>query len=704
MQHVERIRSVFALRSLLFGPLLAWVGCASDVTPASSPPNVRGGCSGLSGAAGCSGCIADGSGCDFSINCIAGAICNLPAEELFDPERPECLCIKVVCNTDADCHGGKRCTLERICRHLPCQTDAECGGLACLGGECRAPLAAVDVKRCEVISPRQTLFSGEEAQLAAVVVGSLGLERGFELDWIASSASISVSGSTVRGLRPGVTTVRARVRALECQASTEVESVAPLSHGGRVIVQTVDGIPISGALVETSTETVVSDARGHVYLSHSPDSIIVRAPDRATVRVLRPSANDLLVRLPLLPEASRANFRGFVDLSEIKRADLQLAWVGRPIRRFEDFGLESLGALDPVVVNAPELGLDDERLDLPGGFMISLGSSKFTTTSTRCGPWTPAVSELGCFRVSSEPESKGLWTLGAQEKLSTVTPWVGKLSTAVEEWQTVFDAAIVAPATLYSGTSLTARPEVPPELKASQRPLILTRLRIPALPETSTCSRVLAVVAAESPLGLVPVARAVGWDGDPIFGSDAPADGVTDEVEEPFGQNSDPIDPSTLGLALPPLTAELALSPILVWLTVFDRSRVRTRRSSSIVEPLPIPIGPDHRVESEFLAYLDGTLDTAGRSLVFSNPPRSGYLRVDFRRPGVHSIAWLSAQPSLELAELIASPDLEDPRMSLEITHFDGPWEGAQSGPDRDRPRRFSRWVRCGELGDCDFR
>src|SRR5262245_1696594 len=51
----------------------------------------------------CEGCRADGMTCELSFNCMPGSICNLPDEELYDPNEPSGVCIRILCSSNDDC-------------------------------------------------------------------------------------------------------------------------------------------------------------------------------------------------------------------------------------------------------------------------------------------------------------------------------------------------------------------------------------------------------------------------------------------------------------------------------------------------------------------------------------------------------------------------------------------------------------------------
>lgn len=121
----------------------------SGAAPDSGPPDSGGpgdtgvedaGPAGCTTAPDCASCAADGECCWFSLNCQPGSICNTPDESLYDPTKPEQVCLRVVCTSDAECDPGEQCTLEGLCRPRVCQADDECpSGELCIGGACGAP-------------------------------------------------------------------------------------------------------------------------------------------------------------------------------------------------------------------------------------------------------------------------------------------------------------------------------------------------------------------------------------------------------------------------------------------------------------------------------------------------------------------------------------------------------------------------------------
>ncbi|MCK6550465.1 hypothetical protein L6R52_31805 [Myxococcota bacterium] len=397
----------------------------------------------------CAGCRTEGQSCTYSINCPAGAICNDPVDDLYDSSKPDLTCVKVVCASDADCEAPKTCSLEKICNPPVCQTNDECeGGQTCQAGSCKPAPNAADVASCEVATRSGAIRQGQTMELTAVARNANGaVLPGVGFDWSSSNdGAVSVAGSVATGgATAGSATLTAAVTgkaSVTCSGLSLVNFPTVGANQVRVVlVADGDGAPITGAEVTLDAGgalTATTDATGSALFDTAAAvaSVTIVKAGFQSVSIISPATNDIFVPVPKVPDETKAGgFRGSVDISTTKKADIQLGIAGPALpQNLLDFDLTSLiGDSVTTVIDAPELGLNMQSVDLPGGVMLGLGNKKFTADGTglRCQGTAPSANELGCY-VARAPAGKGAaWVLAGQLKLSQVTSIANQLSGAL---------------------------------------------------------------------------------------------------------------------------------------------------------------------------------------------------------------------------------------------------------------------------------
>lgn len=402
----------------------------------------------------CLGCRADGQCCDYSINCAAGSICNVPAETLYDSSKDNNICIKVVCANNNDCEAPKTCSLQKICETPICQRDADCGGgNVCLGGACASAPNQADAASCQVLTAGASIQQGASIELVAVAKNQNGVVLPLiRFQWTSDNTNaVSISGNTATGgAASGTANVSARVDGTQvsCSGAVALQNFAAIgaTQARVVVVSDKNGAPVAAADVTfisagaPVTGQTASDGSLTVELAGTVDSVTVQKAGWQTVSVVAPGTKDLYLPIPADPDLSKAGgFRGTVDLSATRRADIKLGLVA-PSLPFNllDFDFESLiGDFVPTVINAPDLGLDNQPVSLPGGLMLALSNNMFTNDSTqpggglRCQGQAPGANDLGCYAARAPEGPVAAWALAGQLKLSDVTPIVGTLSNAL---------------------------------------------------------------------------------------------------------------------------------------------------------------------------------------------------------------------------------------------------------------------------------
>ncbi|MBI2377133.1 MAG: hypothetical protein HYV07_24240 [Deltaproteobacteria bacterium] len=709
----------------------------------------------------CVGCVVDGDECDYSINCQAGSICNQTTEELYDSTKGSDICVKVVCASSADCTAPKECSLQRICEAPVCQSDTECtGGNVCLSGKCEPAPAAADVASCVVASKGGAIRQGATQDLVAVAMNANGVVLAkIAFTWESDdTGAVSVTGATATGgATSGPATLTAKVTgndAVTCTGDVTLNNFASLPAGQSrvVVVSSVDGAPVTTAQI-TITSAGVSDTQtaeatgSKTFAVASLEQVTVTAAGYDWVTVLRPGTNDVFISLPKVADLTKAGgVRGSIDLSATKKADIQIGIAAPAIpSNLLDFDFNTiLGDFINTTIDAPELGLDNQEVDLPGGVMFALGSNKFTDDSQqtgggfRCQGKAPLANEIGCY-LARAPEGPGAaWALAGQLKLSAITPIAGKLSSAVggsdgEEIPVGDILSAVLPLFqklnhgITSGLTIEEFPKVPADatttaadcanasfadyedhcradyskykeikLAASQKLGVLSTVTMPMLPSTGAgtyASGAVVIAGSLGPAGLIPLGLAAGLD----VLEDEAADGKIAGIEEPFGQNSATLNDNEVGLALAPPHSGIEGSRIALVGIALDIDQIAGGGGLALSGIVKFADAGVQTTESfgsaTFLGYPAGTFASATRTFTPSSALVGNVTRLELARNGQ---TWLIYAPGGS-ADPIVLPTFEgSPASTIVGSGMDAFVQGVKS------PAQFSEVFQFGSGKNLD--
>ena len=555
--------------------------------------------------------VDDGQCCEFSVNCRAGSACNTPDEPegFYFPEREMNICIRVVCSSNADCEGNQECSPEKLCRPPVCQRANDCPpGQTCLGGTCRTPPDAAAVARCDVVTRGTTLKQGQTLALSAVARAADGEAlAGIAFNWMSSrDAVVSVTGTIATGgSMAGTASLTAQPEGrsdVTCDGSVALVNLPNLAQGvARVIVVgDTDGSPVEGASVfleagATLTASTSSDGAATVTVSAPVETVTVWKDGYEMVSVVSPGTNDIFVPLPRMTRNDVAGgFRGVLDLASTESQQVKVGFVAPAIpRNLLDLDLTALiGDLLPTVIDAPELMLNNQQVDLPGGLVVGLGSRTFTGDTTRCRGVAPGTDELGCFVVRAPAGPTAAWGFGGQlpiadlgtianqlsdllggtgtdvpigDILAAVFPLVQNLNHAVDPVIDIEEFPRVGGQPDYSSFSRV-------DLSVDTEQTILSAVRVPTLPDlpnTSSCAAGALVVggALLEGRGLVPLGLAAGLD---TLDDSATPDCEVEGVEEPFGSRSDPLPDGQVPLSIAPLHSGMEGSQVFLLAVALD--------------------------------------------------------------------------------------------------------------------------------------
>lgn len=574
---------------------------------------------------------ADGECCFFSINCQPGSICNTPDDDFYDADETINVCVRIICTNNSECDSDEECSAEGLCRPPVCQSDSECpASQTCQSGSCQTPPGTDQVATCEVVTRDASVRQGGTLTLSAVAKNANGaVLPGIPFTWASSNTNaVAVAGNVATGgTEQGTAMVTATPEGrtdVTCSSAVSLTNFPNVGAGEArvVVVSADDGTPVADAKVvlmsggaNTTTTSVSGVAMFNV--GGTVDSVTVMKDGWQYISVLAPGTNDVLVPLPKKPDTTVAGgFRGVIDISETKKADIKLGLAGPAIpSNLLDFGLESLiGDFVPTEIDAPELGLED-TIDLPGGLVLGLGSKTFTADDLRCQGLTPGANELGCFVAQTPAGPSAGWALAGQLKLSQVTSIANELSNAIggdgEELPIGDILTAVLPLLRGLNHGVTASvfgeefakvnkdgqtgdcsdPDLADygdkcrgdyskygrqDIAASVDLGVLSAVTVPTLPDLPGLGRcaegaVLLSGAALEGRGLVPLGITAGIDAlDDTQTPDCKIAGV----EKPFGDNSDPLSDGQMPLSMAPLHSGIEGSQVFLLAVALDPDNI----------------------------------------------------------------------------------------------------------------------------------
>ena len=421
----------------------------------------------------------------------------------------------------------------------------------------------------------QAIAIGNATQVSPEVIGYSGgraVPVNAALSITANAGVVVGAGSITGGPQEGEITVRAESGGQSCDNVLELYNYGPLAAGSSrvVVVAERDGAPIPGAEVSigfaNGEDNGTTDARGRFLANNGAgiDWVNVSAPGRVAVTVMAPAGNDVVVVLPPFTPGETAGYRGSLDLASVPRADLRLGNAAAAFAvNLADFGYRALVTPGiPTTVDAPELGINNETIDLPESLMMGLGARQFTGDALRCQGATPGRDQIGCYQARVSGPFGAFYGIGSQLRLADVTAIAaeggffqflliggGRLGHALIPYQE-------HPTSLpFMGSSPNVDCSAPPQLPscrpgyegftdlsliAANVPRIEALVSIPNL--SSTCDRQVAVMAlVELPgRGLVPLGYTSGYQ--------QPSSGC--ELFVPLGPRNPSPSPSTMPISI----------------------------------------------------------------------------------------------------------------------------------------------------------
>ncbi|MCB9651052.1 MAG: hypothetical protein H6730_31345 [Deltaproteobacteria bacterium] len=666
----------------------------------------------------------DGECCWFSINCQPGSICNTTDEaDFYDPNETANVCIRVICTADADCDQGETCSPEKLCRPPVCQSDTQCpAGQTCQSGSCNPAITTDQVASCEVVTRSTSVREGGKVSLAAVAKNTNGaVLPGIPFEWTSdNTGAVSISGTdAVGGTEQGSASVSAKPEGradLTCARPVSITNFPNVAQGDVRVVVVADD---SGAAVADAQ--VILMAGGANNANTTADGVAtftgVGAVDSVTVikagwqyfTVVQPGTNDIYIPLPRKTDATKAGgFRGVIDISATKKADIKLGLAGPAIpNNLLDFGLETLvGDFVPTEIDAPELGLED-TIDLPGGLVLGLSNKTFTSDQLRCQGVTPGTGELGCFLTQTPAGPSAGWALAGQLKLAQVTSIANELSGAIGGGGSDLPIGDILTAVLpllrglnhgilasvfteefakvnkdgqagdctdpgLEGYDDKCRGDFSKysrnDIAASASLNVLSKVSVPRLPDLPGLGRcaqgaVLLSGAALEGRGLVPLGLTAGID--TLADTETP-DCVIAGVEKPFGENSETLNDGEMPLSMAPPHSGIEGSQLFLLAVALDPDNIAADTNgnfqlSALIKRVDT-VGETVNMGGAFPKFPEATISKGAATVAFDAATISGatLTRTELQAGGN---TWLVYAPAT--AANVALPDVAEGRAVL---------------------------------------
>jgi hypothetical protein len=427
----------------------------------------------------------------------------------------------------------------------------------------------------------------------------------------------------------------------------------------------------------------------------------------AMLSILEPGSDDLFLALPRDRAITfSGGTRGSVDVSSIPAADMDVGFVGDALDGSPlDFLFSgTMGEALPIVVDAPELGLNMATISLLGGHLLAIGLRKFTDDSSRgggrCQGVAPGPNQLGCFAVRADRPMSASWTFSGRYKLGEVSGIVGALSGVLMGMGPPDLASLaphVAPIARLSHSGVRLAITTPPfpnidvsgqtgdcsdpnladyasvcrgdashyvsiPIAADHPQSLNTSLAVPQLPATATGAFTPTMVVlggAEVPaLGFVPIGSGSALDATGPAGG---PDGVVDGIEMPFGPASQSLAAGHVAFSGAPRHGGLEdASSVLIAIAIAAASEPSLRRSM-LIQPVD-RIAATATIAGPFLDFPSASVDLrAGTVSQAAAPARANVLRLRLATPDGSS--WLVYAPGSALQFRL--PDVAAPRALL---------------------------------------
>lgn len=606
----------------------------------------------------CESCRDDGQTCELSFNCHPGSICNTPDEDFYDPNQPEGVCIRVICDDDTDCLAPKVCTERKICESPVCQDDDQCPeNTVCKGGACTDIELAGAASSCIILTRSQPLATGTAILLEALVLDANGEAlRGPVLDWSSSDAAIvRISGDAAIGdMNEGAAQISATVRdnaTVQCSGLTLRNYLAVPANNIRIFALAENDLSaISGADVyfgDSSAPVGVTGADGVMLTTvplPTPNSVTVIKNGFHAVTVFVDDPTDqLLILSPRAPDRTVAGgIRGVVDISSLPDEDLPMG-VGGTARDMNVLGhgvLPSEPDIIPTLINAPELSLNNELVEMPGNYLVGLGNRQFTADETHCQGVVPGVGELGCYLLRAPAGPTTPYIFAGSLRLSQVTAIANELSGALGQGPASYRLLLSVISPIIPFLNHGARPyvqvtEVPvgPEgvpdyanyrredMRARYPQNIFSRVTSPTFPtHNGMCPEAaeLTVFSIAHGRGLIPLGVRVAKD---VVETESP-NCRPGPIARPFGDTSPNTVEGEIPISVAPRHSGLEGGRLLLALSAIDIEvdAAGERRQSTLYKHVE-SLNASDAINTAFLPFPVASISRQSSSVSLTNPP-----------------------------------------------------------------------------------
>ncbi len=575
----------------------------------------------------CRGCRKAGETCVKNVNCPAGSICNLAGDLQFRGDKQAGVCIKLACESKADCDEGEECSPStKECERPVCTDNTQCGNQKCIAGACKDPISPSLVSSCSISTGDKTITSDTMIPLRAFAKDANNNVLPFiEIEWTSSDSEVVaiVKEGDITSLKGGSKAGEAEISAkvkdgVECgkisinNVAKESEkdltvivrdytSGAPIKDAQVVVMATGNNTPIE---VQTNADGVAEfDSIGSDIDSVTVFGTKPSGDDQGHdyVTFIKPDSKTLFVPLqPVRNKESFGGYKGKFDFSKVKNNAIKLGFAGTSISTsLVDFRFDFLfGDTSTTTITIPGT---TEAIDapLPGAVTLSLRDNNYKPDYISRGwegnriAWgfggsleiadiTDIISELSDTFANQSAEDEvdvtDLSALPIGEFLTTLLPVVGK-----------FQHGIVHDVNLTYKQSISHFPSVDIALdqKHSQHSVV-TVPKLPKHPRDSSKYMgggiLLAAVNVEG-RGMVPVGLTAALDDPEETGT---RDGIVnpnyDEIKEDGKAQLNLVpryngleeDPFVLGFFTIPIELDEKNQPIMFAVVINNTSNIGT--------------------------------------------------------------------------------------------------------------------------------
>ncbi|MBS2031013.1 MAG: hypothetical protein JST54_24135 [Deltaproteobacteria bacterium] len=372
--------------------------------------------------------------------CTKASDCS--ADFAPDAVRTTCQASSLGCTCDYD-----PTSQLSVCNTKGCGTDSDCPGTGqvCQDGQCiTSPTSGVAA--CQVFPEYQVLKNGQSATFTVQAYSDLNKTTpvhvpASDVTWSSTSASqLSNAGAKFTANYPSGSptelagAVTATVNGKSCTASVKLYADAT---GGRVVViDSLAGVPLSGATVLFDSATATTDADGVATVANVSGtthtvSVFAHHFDYATVAGT--TATDLLIPVTRDADQNEGGVKGAMPNLFQQDSKIQAGFVGMSIAgSITDISTALLAGPSKHITGTVAGKSFDTNV--PAGVLIGLNGAPFTgaesyTALGAAGWCADSSGNTDTAKVSAGTcGTRGIWALAGEIDIDQLSPIINQVS------------------------------------------------------------------------------------------------------------------------------------------------------------------------------------------------------------------------------------------------------------------------------------